>query len=309
MASITVEEGNTVYDSREGCNAIIEKSSNTLIAGCKNTIIPNSVTSIGFLAFSGRTGLTSITIPNSVTSIGDNAFSGCSSLSSIIIPNSVTDIGDYALMGCSSLSSIEIPASVSSIGTNTFYGCNQLKKVTINSNTLLSKDYSSYYSSYDSYRLYDCFGNQVEELIIGESVSSIGNFAFYNGTSSSSKIKSITLPNSVKKVGNYAFYGHDLTSLHMSNNIEYIGDNAFNIDNLVSAQQTDNTYTSVTFKVDNKITADSGITTMVNGITADKKGIITIEDLCPGHSYSSDFIALCNNTSGAINFAKPHLLS
>ncbi len=82
----------------------------------------------------------------------------------------------------------------------------------------------------------------------------------------------------------------------MSKNIEYVGDNAFNLNNLITIQQTDNTYTSVTFKVDNKITGDSDITTMVNGITPNKKGIITIEDLCPGHSYSSDFIALCNNT-------------
>ena len=255
-------------------------------------VIPSYVTKLGDYILENCSSLTSVSIPSSVTNIGYGSFSGCSALSSIVIPNSVTDIGDYAFRGCSSLSSIEIPASVSSIGTNTFYGCNQLKKVTINSNTLLSKDYSSYYS----YRLYDCFGNQVEELIIGESVSSIGNYAFYNGTSSSSKIKSITLPNSVKTVGDYAFYGHDLTSLHMSNNIEYIGCNAFNLNNLITIQQTDNTYTSVTFKVDNKITGDSDITTMVNGITPNKKGIITIEDLCPGHSYSSDFIALCNNS-------------
>ena len=70
LTSVTVESGNTVYDSRGNCNAIIETSTNTLIAGCMNTVIPNSVTSIGDAAFYNCSGLTLVTIPNSVTSIG-----------------------------------------------------------------------------------------------------------------------------------------------------------------------------------------------------------------------------------------------
>ena len=96
LTSIKVESGNTKYDSRDNCNAIIEITSNTLITGCKNTTIPNSVTSIGFHAFDGCSGLTSITIPNNVTSIGDWAFFHCSGLISITIPNSVTSIGSGA---------------------------------------------------------------------------------------------------------------------------------------------------------------------------------------------------------------------
>lgn len=74
LTSIVVENGNTVYDSRDNCNAIIETESNTLISGCKNTIIPNSVTSIGQGAFYGCCGISTLTIPNSVTSIDENAF-------------------------------------------------------------------------------------------------------------------------------------------------------------------------------------------------------------------------------------------
>ena len=77
LTSIIVESGNTVYDSRNNCNAIIETATNTLIAGCKNTTIPESVTSIGDGAFSDCSSLTSITIPNSVTSIGDGTFYEC----------------------------------------------------------------------------------------------------------------------------------------------------------------------------------------------------------------------------------------
>ena len=84
LSSITVAQGNTKYDSRDNCNAIIESASNKLIAGCKTTIIPNSVTSIGGYAFYGCSGLTSVTIPNSVTSIGERAFHYCSGLTSVI---------------------------------------------------------------------------------------------------------------------------------------------------------------------------------------------------------------------------------
>ena len=132
LTSIIVEKGNKRYDSRENCNAIIETASNTLIAGCKNTItIPNSVTSIGYQAFFGCSGLISITIPNSVTSIGERAFQFCSGLTSITIPNSVTEINAWAFEGCRGLTSITIPNSVTSIGYQAFFGCDALKSIRI----------------------------------------------------------------------------------------------------------------------------------------------------------------------------------
>ncbi len=100
LTSIIVEEGNSKYDSRNSCNAIIETQSNTLIAGCMNTIIPNSVTSIEERAFNGCRYLKSIIIPYSVTSIGKYAFSDCKSLTSITIPNSVTSIEDSVFSDC-----------------------------------------------------------------------------------------------------------------------------------------------------------------------------------------------------------------
>ena len=129
LTSIVVESGNSNYDSRENCNAIIETATNTLIAGCQNTIIPNSVTSIGDYAFYDCDALTSITIPNSVTSIGDYAFRGCDALTSITIPNSVTSIGNYAFTYCESLTSVTIGNSVTSIGWEAFVGCDALKTV------------------------------------------------------------------------------------------------------------------------------------------------------------------------------------
>ena len=112
LTSITVESGNVNYDSRDNCNAIIRKSDNTLIAGCKNTIIPSSVTSIGDYAFDGCSGLTTITIPSSVTSIGSYAFSRCSGLTAITIPSSVTSIGEYnqEIMGKTNVETIPVIA-------------------------------------------------------------------------------------------------------------------------------------------------------------------------------------------------------
>jgi hypothetical protein len=105
LTSIIVESGNQRYDSRNDCNAIIETSSNTLVAGCKNTIIPNSVTSIGNFAFYDCSSLTSITIPSNVTSIGVDAFA-CSGLTSVTIPNSVTSIGGRAFGNCDELTDV-----------------------------------------------------------------------------------------------------------------------------------------------------------------------------------------------------------
>ena len=123
LTSINVDEGNTIYDSRDNCNAIIEKASNTLIAGCRNTTIPNSVTSIGDNTFCFCSGLTSITIPNSVTSIGRSAFACYTALTNITIPNSVTSIGNSAFCDCSGLTDVYCYAkNVPTTNSNPFYG-------------------------------------------------------------------------------------------------------------------------------------------------------------------------------------------
>ena len=131
LTSMIVAEGNSRYDSRDNCNAIIETESNTLIAGCMNTTIPNGVKLIGDFAFFGCNKLTSVTIPNSVTSIGYRAFYECYELTSVTIGNSVTSIGDRAFYYCEGLTKITIPNSVTTIGNRAFADCNKLTSVTI----------------------------------------------------------------------------------------------------------------------------------------------------------------------------------
>ena len=108
LTSIIVDENNQVYDSRDNCNAIIHTETDTLIAGCQNTIIPQSVINIGTCAFGKCSTLTTISIPDSVKNIAKYAFYKCKSLSEINIPYSVTSIGYSAFEGCSSLTSISI---------------------------------------------------------------------------------------------------------------------------------------------------------------------------------------------------------
>lgn len=131
ITSIIVESGNTVYDSRDNCNAIIETKTNKLLTGCMNSIIPNSVTSIKDRAFSFCTGLTSLIIPDNVTSIGEYAFASCSNLTSVKIPSGITKIITGAFKDCCSLISIIFPYNITSIGKRAFEGCNSLTSFTI----------------------------------------------------------------------------------------------------------------------------------------------------------------------------------
>ncbi len=198
LTSIIVEEGNTVYDSRDNCNAIIETASNNLIVGFNNTTIPNSVTSIGSCAFWKCSDLTCVDIPNSVTSIGESAFEGCSGLTSVEIPNSVTSIGKHAFYYCSGLTSVTIPNSVTSIGASVLSNCSALTSITI-PNTVTNIGENAFSG---------CSG--LTSIDIPNSVTSIGYKAFYGCKG----LTSVTIPNSVTSIGDYAFEGcSGLTSI------------------------------------------------------------------------------------------------
>ncbi len=143
-------------------------------------VIPDSITRIGNNAFYGCISLTSITIPDSVTSIDYNAFNGCESLTSITIPDSVTSIGDLAFNGCTNLNSVFITDLTAWCSIKFHYS---------NSNPLC----------HDANLYLD--GELVTDLVIPDSVTSIGNYAF-NGCES---LTSITIPDSVTSIGKEAF--------------------------------------------------------------------------------------------------------
>ena len=224
LETIVVESGNSIYDSRDNCNAIIETESNILLVGCKNTIIPNTVTSIGSSAFFDCSGLVSITIPESVTSIGEWAFANCSGLTgSLTIPNSVSSIGDEAFYGCIGFSGVlTISSSVTSIGYSAFYGCGGFENIVVESG-------NSIYDSRDNCNA--LIETELNTLLIGckntvipNTVTSISDYAFYN----CSGLTSATIPNSVTSIGNSAFEGcTGLIEVTIPDSVTNIGNDAF----------------------------------------------------------------------------------
>ena len=214
---------------------VIKESAFSGCSGLTSVTIPNSVTSIGEYAFSGCYGLTSVTIPNSVTSIGEETFSYCRDLTSVTIPNSVTSIGCSAFRECIGLTSVTIPNSVTSIREYTFYKCSSLTSVTIpNSVTSIGESAFSYCSGLTSitipnsvtsigeWAFTSCYG--LTSVTIPNSVTSIGYSAFRECIG----LTSVTIPNSVTSIREYAFYGCiGLTSVTIPKSVTKISDKAF----------------------------------------------------------------------------------
>ena len=139
LKEIVVDPGNSVYDSRNNCNAIIEKATNKLVVGCETTVIPDNVTAIGENAFWGRWGMRSISIPETVKTIEGYAFAWCISLGGIGLPSELETIGNGAFES-SGLNSITLPASLKTIGADAFKNCQNLIEVTVQNPVPLTLD-------------------------------------------------------------------------------------------------------------------------------------------------------------------------
>ena len=168
-------------------------------------IINQGTLGINNNCFSNCSGLTSIDIPNSVTSIGVSAFYNCSGLTSVTIPNLVTSICAYAFSGCRGLTSITIPNSVTSIGYDAFSGCSALTNVHI---TNLAAWLNIYFFNIYSNPLYFASHlflneNEIKDLVVPNTVTSIGEYAFYKCSS----FNTIVLGEKVKEIGGDAFGG------------------------------------------------------------------------------------------------------
>ena len=175
-----------------------------------------NVTCIGDKAFRGMKGLTSIDFPNSVTSIGELAFSNCG-LTTLVLPNSLTSIGYAAFGECYKLQSITIPKNVSYIGRTPFSGCAGIKTI------IVDKDNETYNSGDNCNAIIHTETNELiqgcQNTVIPNTVKRIAKYAFGGMTT----LTSIDIPNSVTNIGACAFSNCGLTTLTIPNSVVYIG--------------------------------------------------------------------------------------
>ena len=236
LTSIVVDKDNPIYESRDNCNAIIEKYINRLIVGCSNTVIPNGVLFIGDVAFYGCRGLTTLDMPKSVIYIGTSSFEGTAwyenqqdgviyinniaykykgvipSNTKITIKEGITYINSYAFSDCKGIISVSFPSSLNTIGTKAFSGCSDLTVVTMpNSITSIGE------SAFDG-----CTG--LTSITISKGLNDIQQGVFANCT----KLSVVTIPNNVTTIGDWAFSGcTGLTSVSIGSGVTTIGRGLF----------------------------------------------------------------------------------
>ena len=194
LYTIEVEAGNKIYDSRQGCNAIIEKASSKLIVACNSTVIPSTVKVIGQRSFCYLPAITSITIPDGVETIEDYAFDGCL------------------------LESVAIGKSVKSLSPQSFYG-HRLKSITVSSAnaTYDNRDNCNAVIEKGSNKLVmGC-----STTVIPATVTTIGEWAFSN------LYGDFIIPNNVRKIEEYAFSCVSLTFLTIGSGVTEIDERAF----------------------------------------------------------------------------------
>ena len=212
LKALKVGEKNPIFYSVNNC--VIQKQTKTLALGCQKSEIPQdgSVTSIGDYAFSGCTGLASVTIPDSVTKIGIGAFYHCDGLTHVTIPDSVTEIGGFAFESCMGLKSVVVPDSVTSMDEGVFSFCENLTAAKL-PDGLTNVAHNLFYQC-----------ENLASVIIPDSVTSIGTFTFYG----CKKLTSVTIPENVTDIQNYAFQScSGLQYVSVEERLTSIGLNAF----------------------------------------------------------------------------------
>ena len=199
LSSIKVESGNPNYDSRQGCNALIETSTGMMLIGSSSTVIPDGVKTIASYSFF-NTDITKADLPNSVTDIGENAFRDCRKLTSVTIPKSVSEIRKQAFLGCSGLAELTIEDGVAAIGEEAFRDCSSLKELKVPGSVKKIGDMAFKACS------------SLKKLMIENGVESIGYGVFSNCTG----LTSADLPNSVTNAGCPFMGCSSLTDLRLS---------------------------------------------------------------------------------------------
>ena len=221
VKTISIDNKNEFYDSRNNCNAIIDKHSGILIWGCSTTKIPSGLSKIGEYAFIHCEKLYTITIPEGIEHIGQSAFWGCTALKHVEIPSSLVSFDGYSHFAfCTSLDSLFIPQNVNHIPSDIFSGCISLERIVVDKR-------NKYYDSRENCNAIVYTANN--EIIAG--------------------CKKTTIVEGIKSISASSFYKTGLTSIHIPSSIEHIDSTAFRENEYCKTITVDNN--NIKFKSDN----------------------------------------------------------
>ena len=219
LEKIEISRENEIYDSREDCNAIIKTKENTMIYYCKDTIIPDGVKKIDYLACSKGVGMKSIRIPQSLNSITVNTFGNCCDIESIIVDehhkkfdsrnncNAIINKNTKTLvLGCNST---VIPLDVEVIGKSAFRFCDLKSSITLSRNI----------KKIEKFAFTNCKG--LNSIVIPGCVEIIEEKAFNN----CEDLKSVTFCDGITSIGRFVFMNcRNIEKIYFPNSIESIGD-------------------------------------------------------------------------------------
>ncbi len=184
----------------------------------------NSSNYTNTLIYAHRSTLKQVTLEQGITNVGSYAFYSCNSLTSVTIPDSVTSIGYRTFYGCSSLTSINIPDGVTSISSDAFYGCTSLTSINVAATNEHYSSVDGVLFNKDMSLLIHYPANKSATYVIPDSVTSIGDRAFYGCKS----LTSVTIPDSVTSIGSYAFYYcSSLKTITLPIDVSYDTDDSF----------------------------------------------------------------------------------
>lgn len=225
ICSIVVDKNNSLFDSRDNCNAIIDTKTDELILGCYTTTIPSSVKHIGKYSFAYQDKVTSIKLPEGLLTIKSYAYDNCPGITELVIPDNVTNIGTHAFFGCTNLEYISIGKSVRTIGDAVFYDCNSIRTVSVKDlSAWCSIEFESESSNPIKFPGYFYIGNEiVRNLVIPKSINYIKNYAFCNCDA----LETVSFGENVDSIGSDAFRSCDAIKYVSLSGVKYIGEYVF----------------------------------------------------------------------------------
>lgn len=184
--------------------------------------LPESVSSIGNFAFCQCKALTNIDLPKHLKSIGLSAFTNCTSLEKFIIPDSIESFGNTVLYNCTSLTELSVPCSLNiTANSNNFKNCTNIAKITLTKGTGVMRNY---YIDTATYTPWYISRANLEEIVLEEGITCIGDYAFYGCKG----ITEIELPNTIVNIGERAFDAcNTLTNLNIPSSVKEIKKWAF----------------------------------------------------------------------------------